>query len=341
MIYYILPYFFILLMSILSLKIKGNGYKFLFFMSLIPATLLVVLRGLVGTDTETYISILDQDIFSINENSRGIEPFFLFFAKIRYYFGLNSQFVLNGFSLLIIFVLCLFFSKTKHRAIIFSLLIFPIFFYDMTMNGLRYGMAFAFSCWLIVDSETKFLKITKSKILFLISFLNHKSTVLFLMIKFVQKASLKNFMIIMVGSLVVFLSLKNYLLYKISDYSDFASPSIFSGMQPLILTVLILACNTYFFKNNLRRNIYLFLIQISFYIVTQFSYAGIRFQFLELFYILVVLAEDEQTSKYRLYILLLLFIGFLGFVLRINNFYSTIGQGGSPFLPYTFFWESK
>ena len=27
---------------------------------------------------------------------------------------------------------------------IFSLLIFPIFFYDMTMNGIRYGLAFAF-----------------------------------------------------------------------------------------------------------------------------------------------------------------------------------------------------
>ena len=86
-------------MSLFSLKIKGDGYKLLFFVSLIPATLVVILRGLVGTDTETYISILDQSIFSIKENARGIEPFFLFFAKIRHYFDLNSQYVLNSFSL--------------------------------------------------------------------------------------------------------------------------------------------------------------------------------------------------------------------------------------------------
>lgn len=327
-------------MSILSLKIKGNGYKFLFLVALIPSTLIVILRGLVGTDTETYISILDQSIFSIQDNTRGIEQFFLLFARIRYYFDLNSQYVLNAFSLVMIFVLFLFFSKNKQRSIIFCFLIFPIFFYDMTMNGLRYGMAFAFSCWLIVDNNS-FLRISKSKILFLVSFLNHKSSLLFLGFKFIQKANLKNFFIIFFTSIAILFLLKSYLIYKISDYSDFNSPSVFSGSQPLILTCLILICNSYFFKNNFRRNVYLFFIQIFFYIITKFTYAGIRFQFLELFYIIVILTNDENIIKYRKYLLCLLFIGFLGFILRLNNFYSTFGQGGSPFLPYYFIWENK
>lgn len=326
-------------MSILSLKIKGNGYKFLFFVSLIPATLVVVLRGLVGTDTETYISILDQSIFSIKENARGIEPFFLVFAKIRHYFDLNSQYVLNSFSFIMIFVLYLFFSKNKQRFLIFCSLVFPIFFYDMTMNGLRYGMAFAFACWFIVDNSNK-LKLNKNKIMYLISFLNHKSSLLFLSFKLLQKASLKNFLIIIFTTLVMFFVLKNYLLYKISDYSDFVSPSIFSGSQPLIITFLILLCNTYFYKNNFRRNVFLFITQILFFILTKFTYAGIRFQFLELFYIIVILCNDEGILRNRKYIYLLFIIGILGFALRLNNFISTSDQGGSPFLPYRFFWEN-
>lgn len=339
MIYYIFPYLCIVLMSILSLKIKGNGYKFLFFVSLIPATLVVVLRGLVGTDTETYISILDQSIFSIKENARGIEPFFLVFAKIRHYFDLNSQYVLNSFSFIMIFVLYLFFSKTKQRSLIFCSLVFPIFFYDMTMNGLRYGMAFAFACWFIVDSSNS-LKLNKNKIMYFISFLNHKSSLLFLSFKLLQKASLKNFLIIIFSTSAVFFILKSYLLYKISDYSDFVSPSVFSGSQPLIVTFLILLCNTYFYKNNLRRNVFLFIIQMLLFILTKFTYAGIRFQFLELFYIIVILCNDEYILRHRKYIFLLFIIGILGFVLRLNNFISTSGQGGSPFLPYSFFWEN-
>lgn len=339
MIYYIFPYLCVVLMSILSLKIKGNGYKFLFFVSLIPATLVVVLRGLVGTDTETYISILDQSIFSIKENARGIEPFFLFFAKIRHYFDLNSQYVLNSFSFIMIFVLYLFFSKNKQRSLIFCSLVFPIFFYDMTMNGLRYGMAFAFACWLIADSSNN-LKLNTNKIMYFISFLNHKSSLLFLSFKLLQKASLRNFLIIFFIALIMFFALKSYLLYKMSDYTDFGSPSVFSGLQPLIITILLLLCNTYFFKNNYRRNLFLLLIQIFFYIITKFTYAGIRFQFLELFYIIVILCNDENILRNRKYIYLLFIIGVLGFVLRLNNFISTSGQGGSPFLPYRFFWEN-
>jgi len=338
-IYYIFPYLFIALMSLFSLKIKGDGYKLLFFVSLIPATLVVILRGLVGTDTETYISILDQSIFSIKENARGIEPFFLFFAKIRHYFDLNSQYVLNSFSFIIIFILYLFFSKNKQRSLIFCSLVFPIFFYDMTMNGLRYGMAFAFACWFIVDGSNS-LKLNKSKIMYFISFLNHKSSLLFLSFKLLQKASLKNFLIILFTALIIFFALKSYLIYKIADYTDFVSPSIFSGSQPLIITFLILICNTYFFKSNSRRNLFLLLIQIFFYIITKFTYAGIRFQFLELFYIIVILCNDENILRYKKYIFLLFIIGFLGFLLRLNNFISTSGQGGSPFLPYEFLWEN-
>lgn len=341
MLFYILPYCLIIFLAFLSLKIRGNGYKFLFFISLLPATLVVVLRGLIGTDTATYISILDQNIYDINDNIRDIEPFFMLFAKVRYYLDLNSQLVLNTFSFLIVFLLFTFFSRTKQRFFVFCFLIFPIFFYDMTMNGVRYGMAFAFSCFLIVENSSLLYKITKNKFLFILSFLNHKSSIIFLVIKFMQNLSFKNFILVLVVFLAGFISLSDYFIYKLTDYSELSSPSIFSGVQPLVITILILFFNSVFYKNNLRRNVYLLLIQLAFYIVTQFSYAGIRFQFLELFYILVVLTQDDDNvPNYKFYLFILFLIGFLGFCLRLNNFYSDFGEGPSPFLPYVFYWEN-
>lgn len=341
MLFYILPYCLIVLVAFLSLKIRGEGYKFLFFISLIPATLVVILRGLTGTDTATYISILDQNIYDINTNIRDIEPFFMLFAKVKYYLDLNSQLVLNFFSFLIILLLYTFFLRTKQRFLIFSFLIFPIFFYDMTMNGLRYGMAFAFACFLIVENSNYLYKFTKNKFLFIFSFLNHKSSIVFLIIKFMQNLSFRSFFLILVVFLTGFIFLSDYFVYKLTDYSELSSPSIFSGVQPLVIAALILFFNSVFYKNNLRRNVYLFLIQLAFYIVTQFSYAGIRFQFLELFYILVILTQDnDNIPNYRAYLYLLFLIGLLGFCLRLNNFYSDFGNGLSPFLPYAFYWEN-
>lgn len=341
MLFYILPYSLIIFISFLSLKIKGNGYRFLFLISLIPATLIVILRGLTGTDTATYISILDQNIYDLNENVRDIEPFFMLFAKIKYYLVLNAQLVLNFFSFLIILLLFTFFSRTKHRFLIFSFLVFPIFFYDMTMNGLRYGMAFSLACFLIIEHNSLLYKLTKNKILFIFSFLNHKSSVVFLIIKFMQNLSFRNFAIVLIIFLSSIIFLSDYLLYKVTDYSELSSPSVFSGIQPLVISSLILVFNSIFFKNNLKRNIYLFIIQLAFYIITQFSYAGIRFQFLELFYILVVLTQDDgDIPNYKMYLYLLFFIGLLGFCLRLNNFYSDFNEGPSPFLPYTFYWEN-
>ena len=341
MIFYILPYSLIILLSILSLKIKGSGYKFLFLISLIPATLVVVLRGLTGTDTATYISILDQNIYDINENIRDIEPFFMLFAKIKYHLDLNAQLVLNFFSFLIILLLYSFFSKSKHRFLIFSFLIFPIFFYDMTMNGLRYGMAFALACYIIVEHNSFLYKLTKNKFLFIFCFLNHKSSIIFLIIKFMQNLNFRTFFLILVVFLTGFTFLNDYFIYKLTDYSELSSPSVFSGAQPLVLVTLILFFNSIFFKINLKRNLYLFLIQLAFYIVTQFSYAGIRFQFLELFYILVILTQDDdQVPNYKIYLSLLFVVGLLGFCLRLNNFYSDFGEGLSPFLPYAFYWEN-
>lgn len=340
MFFYIMPYIFIVFMALMSYKVRSGGYKVLFFIGLIPFALLVALRGEVGTDTNAYIKLLSNSIYELKENNSGLEPFFLMIIYLKNYFELNSQLVLNVFSLFILLVLFIFFLKTKHRFFIFSLLIFPIFIYDMSMNGVRYGMAFALSCFFIAESKEKLYKINNNKFIYFLSLLNHKTAILFYFFKNAQSASIKNFFIICLIMIIGFFVLQEYMVDKFSLYSEYSSPSIFSGVQPLFLTFLVLMANSYFYSQNLKRNIYLLIIQLIFYIITQVSYAGIRFQFLELFYILVILVNDDgKIRKYKLYLLVLFFIGFLGLLFRLKNFNDESGIGLSPFIPYKFFWE--
>jgi hypothetical protein len=341
MVFYIIPYVFMIFMALLSIKIKGNGFKFLFLLGIIPSLFIIGMRGDVGTDTAAYISLINYSNVDLEERVSTLEPFFLMIVYLKNYFNLESRLVLNIFSVSIVLVLFSFFYKNKHRFLIFSFLIFPVFLYDMTMNGIRYGMAFALSCFFISQSKENLYKFSSSNFIYFLSLLNHKTAIFFYIFKNAQSASIKNFIVICFVMILGFFTLQGYLVDKLSLYSEYSSPSIFSGVQPLIISFLLLTTNSIFFKKNLRRNSYLFVIQLIFYIVTQFSYAGIRFQFLELFYIIVLLVLDKETKNYNVYMLLLMLIGLFGFLFRLNNFYSTIGQGESPFLPYNFFWENK
>ncbi|PPE77061.1 hypothetical protein C3941_25655 [Kaistia algarum] len=55
MIFYIIPYIFLVFMSLLSLKIKGGGYKFLFLVGLIPATLVEICKNFFGVDRVEHV----------------------------------------------------------------------------------------------------------------------------------------------------------------------------------------------------------------------------------------------------------------------------------------------
>lgn len=336
MIYYFIPYVFLIFMSILSLKIKGNGYKLLFFLGLIPATLIVVLRGLTGTDTYTYLTMLNSTQSQIDGNYYNVELAFLMYTKIIRVFDISPQIALNFLGLLICIFLYINFSKFKNSFIIFSSLIFPVFFYDMTMNGVRYGLAFALSVPFILEPISNLMKITRGKIYFILAILNHNSVLLFIFFKITSYLNIKNFIISIIIASGIFYTIRDYLLFKFNDYSNFEAPGALSGLQPLILMIAICILNTVFCIKNLKRNIYMLFLQIFFYGITQISYAGIRFQFAVLFFMMVCLATDEISKNYKIYLIFLYFIGFLGFILKSRNMIDGIGIGMSPFLPYTF-----
>lgn len=336
MIFYIIPYIFLVFMSLLSLKIKGGGYKFLFLVGLIPATLVVILRGLTGTDTYTYLTMLNSTSYEIDENYYNVELAFLMYIRIIRFFDISPQIALNFFGLLICIFSYINFSKYKNYFIIFSSLIFPVFFYDMTMNGVRYGLAFILSVPFILELTSNVFKITRNKIYLILAILNHNSVLTFIFFKIMPHLNVRNFIFSMILASGIFYLIQDYLLLKFNDYSNSESPGVMSGLQPLILMILICILNSIFCINNFKRNFYMLFLQLFFYGITQISYAGIRFQFAVLFFMMVLLATDEIYKNYKVYLFLLYSIGFLGFMLKSRNMVDGFGIGMSPFLPYTF-----
>lgn len=339
MIYYTLPYILIVFASILSLKIKGSSYKYLFFMFFIPAVIIVTMRGMVGTDTYGYLSFFEQSKWDIKENYFNLETGFVIYLQVVTYLGLQPQKSLNLFSLIICILIFINFSKSKSAFIIFSSLIFPVFFYDMTMNGLRYGLAFILAVPFILEPVKNMFKINKNKIYIVLSILNHNSVLTFIFFKMFINLNIKNFILGLLASTVVFYFLQDYLLLKFDSYAELESPSALSGVQPFVIMFLIAVVNSIFFKLNTKRNIYLFVLQLCFYLVTQFTYAGLRFQFAVLFFTMVLMVGDKDCRNYNYYIAIIYLIGLLGFLLKMRNMLDTYGIGYSPFLPYVFYWQ--
>lgn len=337
MIYYAFPYLLIVLASILSLKIKGKGYKYLFFIFFIPAVIIVTMRGLVGTDTYTYLYFFQQSEWDIKENRSNLEFGFIIYLKIVTYLEILPQKALNLFSLIICIIIYTNFSRSKSAFIIFSSLIFPVFFYDMTMNGIRYGMAFVLAVPFIVEPIKDIFKINKNKIYMVLAMLNHNSVLTFIFFKIFVNLNIKNFIFGLLASTVVFYLLQDYLILKFNNYSELDSPNALSGIQPLVIMFLLVIINSNFFKLNTNRNIYLFILQMCFYGLTQFTYAGLRFQFATLFFMMVLMINDRDCKNYNLYIASIYLVGFLGFLLKMRNMLDSYGIGFSPFLPYAFY----
>lgn len=117
--------------------------QLILLLGVLPMLFLVSLRGSVGTDTAAYIRIVSD--IKANEISIGIEQGFVYLIKALLCITNDPIFVLVLIALLTTVVLFVA-SKDDDRALFVLLVcIIPLFYLDMTMNGLRYGLSFAFA----------------------------------------------------------------------------------------------------------------------------------------------------------------------------------------------------
>jgi hypothetical protein len=325
-----------------------------FIIGMMPLVLLALSRGSVGTDTATYLSIVDE---IGNYGGARLESGFVFFVKAMLYLGTEPLLILVfiGFITTAVLISA---SLTSERAMVVSALcIVPIFYLDMTMNGLRYGLSFALAMYSIALFSQN--RVVVGSFLGLWSVLFHISGLaLFAIMALLasNKAELRRWVALSAGlGLVVLVDIvqqaKTSALAKISGgfakkavaYMYFPSPTLLSGLVPLVLSVIVIliirSADQGSNGSRARRSYLLSVLVILSFVVAKFSYAGLRLQLLVLFAMLVALQfkpefsfASIQTRNLRRGMIL---VGVLGVFAFLKNIYVTEGMGASPYLPYS------
>lgn len=339
MFFYIAPYIFLVALYFTG-RALNVPYRLFFFAGCIPAFLLVCLRGNVGTDTASYIGILDNiSLLSVGESLEGGGEYgFIFFSKVLLDAGLSSRMVLVVIATLVCLLFYMAFSNSIYSALIGVLLVYPIFFYDMSMNGLRYGIAF---CLAKIAFDKFDVGKFKSFFLILLAISFHYTAILVYMGLLAKRLNIKYFFwAFILGG--VFLSLtKNYLSVKFISYQDVYSPGGGAGLSLLLLSLLIYLASMLVFARDKLYLSSLFLLCALSFILAGYTYAGLRFQSLFLFVFICALPSliERKNNISNLFFVAMFVVGFLGFLFRARNMMD--GYGDSPFIPYHFIWDIK
>ena len=351
MIYYIFPYVYTFLMSLIlfSVRIRKLRWWHLFIL-LLPAILLFALRGNVGTDTYFYLGLQD-DYSRYGESLARYEPGFELLGKTLAKIGLNPRFAIATVGLITTFLLCKAYSATKRQMLLLTLVVFPLYFYDFTMNGIRYGLSFSLATVCIDNLYKK--KHRTATIWGLLAFSMQYSSLL-IILPFVGALIKKKYIIAITGILILaFFGLPQYfgfivdrLAGKQDAYSDIVAPSIFSGIAPLFI-VFLMYVN--FLRFHINKPYYklihaIFLFEVLSFVLSKFTYAGLRFQGAFMYCMILYLknhSDEIDSKKLKKYIAGYVVISMLGILLFIKNISSDIEGNLSPFLPYKFYWQES
>lgn len=337
MIIYVLAYAY----SILSLLLFRNLLKpkALYFLVTLVPLVVVLLRGLVGTDTQSYIDIIgliDKDI------DASVEIGFYLTTKFLLLFTNDALVITKIIALWMFINFGLFFGQNKERIYIYTLLVMPLFFFDMYMNGLRYGIAYSFAL-LAYDQQKKknnlrFLMLIALAISFHISSIILVALLFANYLRYINGKSLIIIAVI-VGAFTFFF--KDRILLKLMQYSSIESPGALSGIMPLLIFILTVGLVVVSAK---KQSVFFLICVLCFaeifsFIMSRYSYMGMRIQFI---IILVLFCKLPELIYFRLQaFLVMLFISLLCFTGRYRNMADEYGNGPSPFMPYHYYWEVK
>ena len=351
MIYYIFPYFYVLFFSLLIYLGNVKSVKaWHILLLLLPAILVFALRGNVGTDTYYYLGLLD-DYMHYGESEARYEPGFEFLGKALIGLGLSPRFALASIGLLTTLLLCKAYSASKRQMLLLTLLVFPLYFFFFLMNGIRYGLSFSLATISIDKLYRK--KYLSATIWGLIAISMQYSAAL-VILPFVGTLVKKKFIVVIVLLLVgVFLIspdsfslITDRIAGKSEAYSGITAPSIFSGLAPLFIVLMMYASFLSFNnKNPYSKLIHIILLlEVLSFIMAKFTYAGLRFQGVFMYCIILYLKfsiDAISVNHIRKLVYIFIMLSLVGIILFLKNIYVTVDGDMSPFLPYKFFWEEQ
>jgi hypothetical protein len=339
-IFYIFPYFLILPLGFLAPSLNIKTLRLLFFILLLPACFIAIYRGSIGVDTPTYEGII-FDI--INDNEAGVEYGFQLIVNLLSILTHNSSYILRTISFLICILFYFIFSRSKTGIQIFSLLIFPIFFYDFTMNSVRYGLAF------LITSMGYYLylkiKPIKSIVLIVSSIFFHASSLIIIFFYLIRKKSLILFVLGVLLMLAFYFIMYEHLSFKYYTYIQYASPNWYSGIYRVITILALLMVLRLLSTISNFEVLTIFLGLLIFILISTYSYAGLRMLGALLYYLacrLALLAHSNENILEIKNSKLLIFLFSLGMI-EFSNFMRIIissdGSGDGSFLPFYFIWQ--
>lgn len=346
MLYYLIPYITLVLpvcMMYIS-KINLKSYRLFLSFFLLPAILIVILSGDVGTDKESYYSWIGNT-FNGNMDKVVYEPGFKYFSYSLSFIEPDVFFIIPTIGLITSIFLILSYSSNKWQLLIFTFFIFPFFYYDMTMNGLRYGLSFALASFAAYNLSKKKKNTLMFFVFSLLAISMQYSSFIIVFLIYLSQMKLKKIHILL---FIVF----GYALYSMLDftyfdnkvdvYKDISRPSGLSGIGPLLLFLIIFIFNWYLQKKLSIIFFIIFGLEIISFIISLNSYSGLRFQNLVIFCLMLFIAHFQKINDFKKqYLILFFLIGCISISMKMRNFASEENLVDTPFLPYEFYWERR
>lgn len=344
MIYYIVPFFFWLVFCVWKTLYTATAVRFWQYFFAVPLVLLAVLRGEVGTDTAVYLRNA-QDIIWWGDRSSANEIGYELLVRACALLSSDPRVVIALISLLAaILFFVMVHSWDKGRCIL-SLLIVPVWFFDFTMNGLRMGIAFPLAVMAILHLKEKRIVLFYLLAIASISF-QMTASLLLLMLLVAHRGIKLSGRGVVYGALVgisIFYPAYCYfgdrILLKLLDYWVMPSPTGLSGVGPLTLSACACLLAVWICEKRHRYLGFAFLLlQLAFFEISSFTYAGLRFQEMALFAQLLALSYWMiwPITKRRFAAVALLCC--LMSMWSARNFAASSGDP-SAYIPYHFVWE--
>jgi hypothetical protein len=231
-------------------------------------------------------------------------------------------------------------GKARYGIWFGGLLLVPAMFFELTMNVMRFGLAS--SIFLLATAVPFERKPLRYLMFALLGVGMHFSSALMFMffIPATKRGHGVSVFLLVTVACVLCLLMPDYLIEKTDLYTGMEAPNASSGLLFLALQASMLCLMLFFRRKFAVPAAGLWLcaaLAIGFCAMTQISYAGIRFQLLLNYLMIMVLMRQYAPRDGRMSGRLtacLFVIGIAALAGRFHNMLDEEGKGASPFLPY-------
>lgn len=310
----------------------------------IPCIALAVLRGQVGVDTPNYVSAIEV-LRDVGEPIELFEPLFEQILLVLSRLPLPPLGVLAVVSLTTTVLLLRGWWLVERDMVLFTG-IFAVYFFDMTMNGLRFGLAFAVitvaAAALVRGRVILFVALVSAASLIQIT-----SVLMGAVLLLCHEFRWRSVLVTGLFAALIALAFGDYLLFKLLANEVLQKPGALSGVSTLALSGALLA--VWASRRDLRAGAkgkiaMLATLALAAYAVAQISYAGLRLLSLVAFVTALALACHMRKAELRFdkrTALMVIAIGVVFGALKLRNMAQSDEDAEAPFVPYHFMWDER